>query len=246
MTHRDSTHCRAEIHCGPALARSPAMSRSAAPADYRTNLPYCTPGQRTRAPGAATPCEARSFSGLLPVCCLPIAPSYPKDSCQCIDPSRALTSYLCDTSRSWRSPETTCPRDDHGRLPPDFRIRGRNPLCECGRPGRSIVEGMMRNSCTLYAPVVALALITAACAPPMRSMPVATRVIVVSDDEDRSQLKVPPGHLPRAGQCRVWFPGRPPGQQPSAGSCNGIERVAPAGSWILYRPTHDKRVVHAR
>ena len=104
----------------------------------------------------------------------------------------------------------------------------------------------MRNPCSHYAPAVALALISAACTPPMRSMPVATRVIVVSEDEDRSQLKVPPGHLPRAGQCRVWFPGRPPGQQPSAGSCNGIERVAPAGSWILYRPTNDKRVVHAR
>ena len=103
----------------------------------------------------------------------------------------------------------------------------------------------MRNSRSHYAPIVALAL-TAACAPPMRSMPVATRVIVVSDDEDRSQLKVPPGHMPRVGQCRVWFPGRPPGHQPSAGSCNGIERVAPAGSWILYRPTNDKRVVHAR
>ena len=104
----------------------------------------------------------------------------------------------------------------------------------------------MSNPRLRFAPVVALALFSAGCTPPMRSMPVATRVIVVSDDEDRSQLKVPPGHLPRAGQCRVWFPGRPPGQQPSAGSCNGIERVAPAGSWILYRPTNDKRVVHAR
>ena len=104
----------------------------------------------------------------------------------------------------------------------------------------------MHNVRSRFASVVALALITAACAPPMRSVPFATRVIVVSDDEDRSQLKVPPGHLPHAGQCRVWFPGRPPGQQPSAGSCNGIERVAPAGSWILYRPARDTRVVHAR
>ena len=96
-----------------------------------------------------------------------------------------------------------------------------------------------------FAPIMALGFM-AACTPPMRSVPFATRVIVVSDDEDRSQLKVPPGHLPAAGQCRVWFPGRPPGQQPRAGSCNGIERVAPAGSWILYRPARDTRVVHAR
>ena len=85
------------------------------------------------------------------------------------------------------------------------------------------------------------------CAPPVHSVQIPTsRVVVVSDDEDRSQLRVPPGHLPNAGQCRVWFPGRPPGQQPRAGGCRGIERVAPAGSWILYRPTNDKKVVHAR
>ena len=94
--------------------------------------------------------------------------------------------------------------------------------------------------------LVALGVVAGGCAPKLRSFPQATRVVVVSDDEDRSQLRVPPGHLPRAGQCRVWFPGRPPGQQPRAGSCNGIERIAPAGSWILYRPTNDRRVVHAR
>jgi hypothetical protein len=89
--------------------------------------------------------------------------------------------------------------------------------------------------------------VVAGCAPAVRSVQIpVSRVVVVSDDEDRSQLKVPPGHLPNAGQCRVWFPGRPPGQQPRAGSCNGIERVAPAGSWILYRPANDRKVVHAR
>ena len=96
------------------------------------------------------------------------------------------------------------------------------------------------------ASVLAFALITAGCVPPTRSVPFATRVIVVSDDEDRSQFKVPPGHLPRAGQCRVWYRGRPPGQQPGAGTCDGIERFAPAGSWILYRPANDTRVIHAR
>jgi len=87
-----------------------------------------------------------------------------------------------------------------------------------------------------------------ACAPILaRSSPGAgSRVIVVSDDEDRSQLKVPPGHLPRAGECRLWYPGRPPGRQPRAGSCSGIERIAPAGTLILYRPSDDKKVVHAR
>lgn len=38
--------------------------------------------------------------------------------------------------------------------------------------------------------------------------------------------KVPPGHLPSAGQCRVWYEGVPPGQQPRPTSCAEAERVA--------------------
>ena len=61
-------------------------------------------------------------------------------------------------------------------------------------------------------------------------------------------LGVPPGHLPKPGQCRVWIPDVPPGHQPrpKSRSCAGIEAVAPAGSWILYRPTTDRKIVHAR
>ena len=61
-------------------------------------------------------------------------------------------------------------------------------------------------------------------------------------------LGVPPGHLPKPGECRVWIPGVPPGRQPRPKSraCAGIEAVAPPGSWILYRPTADRRLVHVR
>jgi hypothetical protein len=61
-------------------------------------------------------------------------------------------------------------------------------------------------------------------------------------------LGVPPGHLPKPGECRVWIPGAPPGQQPrpKSRSCAGIAAAAPAGSWILYRPPADRKVVHAR
>ena len=61
-------------------------------------------------------------------------------------------------------------------------------------------------------------------------------------------LGVPPGHLPKAGECRVWIPGTPPGQQPGPKSraCAGIASVAPAGSWVLYRPTDSKKLVHVR
>ena len=59
-------------------------------------------------------------------------------------------------------------------------------------------------------------------------------------------LGIPPGHLPPVGQCRVWVPGTPPGRQARARACARIERTAPAGSWILYRPTEDRKVVHVR
>src|SRR5205823_14401483 len=61
-------------------------------------------------------------------------------------------------------------------------------------------------------------------------------------------LGVPPGHLPKPGECRVWIPGVPPGRQarPKSRACAGIEAVASAGSWIIYRPTADRRLVHVR
>jgi hypothetical protein len=59
-------------------------------------------------------------------------------------------------------------------------------------------------------------------------------------------LGVPPGQLPLPGYCRLWFPGRPPGHQPKAGPCADVEVGAPAGSWVLYRPSQDKKVIHVR
>jgi hypothetical protein len=37
---------------------------------------------------------------------------------------------------------------------------------------------------------------------------------------------IPPGQMPPAGQCRVWYEGRPAGQQPRATNCNEAERIA--------------------
>jgi hypothetical protein len=59
-------------------------------------------------------------------------------------------------------------------------------------------------------------------------------------------IGIPPGQLPPPGLCRVWLPGEPPGHQPRARSCARIERTAPAGSWIVYRPDEDRNVVHVR
>jgi len=56
-------------------------------------------------------------------------------------------------------------------------------------------------------------------------------------------LGIPPGHLPPPGQCRVWIPGQPPGRQPRADRCSDLERGIPAGAWLVYRPTADKKHV---
>src|SRR2546425_3891701 len=79
----------------------------------------------------------------------------------------------------------------------------------------------------------------------MRSLPVAITVLglavaagctrttrtVLVVPEARSEggpstaatLGVPPGHLPKPGQCRIWIPGVPPGHQPrpKSRSCEG-------------------------
>lgn len=59
-------------------------------------------------------------------------------------------------------------------------------------------------------------------------------------------LAVPPGQLPPPGACRLWFPGRPPGRQPKPRPCPEVESSAPAGAWVLYRPSQDRSVVHVR
>ena len=81
-----------------------------------------------------------------------------------------------------------------------------------------------------------------------------TRTVIVSPQPEQRRaptavtLGIPPGHLPRPGECRVWNPGTPPGRQPRPRSrpCLGISRVAPDGGWIVYRPTRDRNVVHVR
>ncbi|HXL35194.1 MAG TPA: hypothetical protein VN953_09745 [Gemmatimonadales bacterium] len=82
----------------------------------------------------------------------------------------------------------------------------------------------------------------------------ATRTVFVvpetrsAEPSTAATLGVPRGHLPKPGECRVWIPGVPPGRQPRprSRSCDGIVAAAPAGSWILYRPTADRKIVHAR
>lgn len=57
-----------------------------------------------------------------------------------------------------------------------------------------------------------------------------------------ASLKIPPGHYPPPGHCRVWIPGRPPGHQSASVPCPSVHDV-PLGAWVLHRPDHDKKVV---
>jgi hypothetical protein len=46
-------------------------------------------------------------------------------------------------------------------------------------------------------------------------------------------VKVPPGHLPPPGQCRIWYPGTPPGHQPPPGPCHVLRHQVPAGAILV-------------
>src|ERR671930_2006323 len=102
----------------------------------------------------------------------------------------------------------------------------------------------------LFAPVLALA---AACTvvvrPPAEQPPPQQQAPPpVQEPSYYATLGVPPGHLPDPGECRLWYPGIAPGQQPRPRSrpCEGLADVAPAGSWVVYRPVYDRRLVYVR
>jgi hypothetical protein len=63
-----------------------------------------------------------------------------------------------------------------------------------------------------------------------------------------ARLGIPPGHLPPAGQCRVWMPGEPPGKQKkyAQGDCARVATRVPVGGWLVYRPGENKKEVVVR
>ena len=58
------------------------------------------------------------------------------------------------------------------------------------------------------------------------SMSLGLLAVPISAQGRRDSQGIPPGQLPPAGQCRVWYEGRPPGQQPRATNCRDAERIA--------------------
>ena len=110
------------------------------------------------------------------------------------------------------------------------------------------VNEVMKSRTEWTSLVATLAALTTACTVQTTpdSAPAPDPQVADYGPSTAATLKVPPGHLPPPGMCRLWIPGEPPGHQAKAGSCDGIDRTAPAGSWVLYRPGKDKKVVHVR
>ena len=45
--------------------------------------------------------------------------------------------------------------------------------------------------------------------------------------------RIPNGHLPPAGECRIWYPDRPAGHQPPPFKCNDRRRNVEPGGWLI-------------
>jgi len=58
-------------------------------------------------------------------------------------------------------------------------------------------------------------------------------VVVDPGPPEARHAKVPPGHMPPAGQCRIWYADRPPGQQPPPGDCRELGRRVPPGATLV-------------
>ena len=76
-------------------------------------------------------------------------------------------------------------------------------------------------------------------------------VPALAKDKDYGEFRVPPGHVPPHGACRIWFPGRPPGHQPAPGSCRVLSRQVPRGAYLIandrrwtYGDLNDRRFRH--
>lgn len=51
---------------------------------------------------------------------------------------------------------------------------------------------------------------------------------------DRAADRVPAGHMPPPGMCRVWIDGVPPGQQPAPTDCASAVRNRPANGRVIF------------
>jgi len=50
---------------------------------------------------------------------------------------------------------------------------------------------------------------------------------------NQARYRIPPGHMPPRGMCRVWYYDLPPGKQPPVMSCHKIGRHIPSNAIIV-------------
>lgn len=55
-----------------------------------------------------------------------------------------------------------------------------------------------------------------------------------AQSRERGPDRVPPGHRPPPGMCRIWIDGVPPGQQPEPTDCATAVRERPAGARVIF------------
>ncbi len=65
------------------------------------------------------------------------------------------------------------------------------------------------------------------------------------DDDDRERkhtaYRIPKGHLPPPGHCRIWYPNRPAGHQPPPQRCPISVRQIPLGAYVVSRLEGDNK-----
>jgi hypothetical protein len=49
----------------------------------------------------------------------------------------------------------------------------------------------------------------------------------------RGYTRIPNGHLPPPGECRIWYPDRPAGHQPPPFKCGQGRRDVEPGGWLM-------------
>ena len=67
-------------------------------------------------------------------------------------------------------------------------------------------------------------------------------VLATSAGAQERSDRIPPGHVPPPGMCRIWINGVPAGRQPRETDCETARRNAPANSRIIYGGDSQGRV----